>query len=257
YIMEIPRDMPPSHQFFLDETGDHGLTSIDERFPLFLLAGCLFSEESYTKVSNELNQLKSDIFDSTDVILHSRDIRKCEGAFQVLFDLEIKKRFYERLNQILFEADFKIIAASIDKKKHLEKYGPSADDPYKISLSYILERLVFCTDNGKSTTNTVGITIERRGKKEDGQLLAHYNRVSDKGTFYVNSPRFKSRVVSFEMKLKRENILGLQIADLCAYPLARHMLNTGEPYIPYEIISKKLYCNSKGETNGYGLKSFP
>ncbi|GAH52281.1 unnamed protein product [marine sediment metagenome] len=56
---------------------------------------------------------------------------------------------------------------------------------------------------------------------------------------------------------KRENIVGLQIADLCAYPLARHLLNPEEPYIPFKIIEKKIYCNRSGEYDGWGLKLFP
>lgn len=56
---------------------------------------------------------------------------------------------------------------------------------------------------------------------------------------------------------KRENHGGLQIADLCAYPLARHVLNSKEPYIPFKIIKNKLYKSGKGEIKGYGLKVFP
>lgn len=38
------------YQFFLDETGDHGLTFIDDNFPIFLLAGCLFEDSDYQTV---------------------------------------------------------------------------------------------------------------------------------------------------------------------------------------------------------------
>lgn len=31
------------------------------------------------------------------------------------------------------------------------------------------------------------------------------------------------------------------------YPLARHLLNSGKPYIPFRIIEEKIYCNKKGE----------
>lgn len=56
---------------------------------------------------------------------------------------------------------------------------------------------------------------------------------------------------------KRENIIGLQVADLCAYPIARHVLNAQEPYIPYQVIANKLYRNNRGKTTGCGLKVFP
>ncbi len=39
------------------------------------------------------------------VILHSRDIRKCDKEFKILFDLDIKKQFYEDLYAIMGQKD--------------------------------------------------------------------------------------------------------------------------------------------------------
>ena len=242
--------------FFMDETGDHGLTFIDENFPIFLLAGCLFESEEYEKITREIHDFKQEFFNTTEVILHSRDIRKCEGAFQILFNLELKKKFYERLNSIISNANFTTIAVAIDKKKHIEKYGKIAGDPYTICLSYILERLVFSTDQNHEAS-TVSITIEKRGKKEDKQLLSHYNSVTDRGTYHVNANRFKQRIADFSMMAKKDNNVGLQIADLCAYPIARHILNSEEPYVPFKIIENKFRKGSNGKIEGFGLKVFP
>ena len=243
------------HHFFLDETGDHGLAFIDESFPIFLLAGCLFEDDEYQGVCKKINELKMEFFKTNEVILHSRDIRKCEGAFQILFDLEIKKEFYEKLNEIISNAKFTIISVAIDKQKYIERYGKIADDPYTICLSYILERLIFCTDHNQDST--VSITIEKRGRKEDAQLLAHYNTITDRGTYHVISKRFKKRISNFMMRSKKDNDIGVQIADLCAYPIARHVLNSNEPYIPFKIIEEKIRKNVDGEIDGYGLKIFP
>lgn len=247
--------MSAQYSFFMDETGDHGLSFIDENFPIFLLAGCLFEESEYAKMTDEINGLKQEFFSTTEVILHSRDIRKCDGAFQILFDLELKKRFYERLNSIISSTTFTIIAVAIDKKKHIERYGKGARNPYTLCLSYILERLIFCTD--ADNDNKVSIVIEKRGKKEDAQLLSHYNATIDRGTYHVSAARFKNRIENFTPRNKRENDIGLQIADLCAYPIARHILNSEEPYIPFKIIETKLRSNGKGKTDGFGLKIFP
>jgi len=241
-------------KFFLDETGDHALSSVDESFPLFLLAGCLFAEEELIRVEGEINELKQIFFGSQAVILHSREIRKCEGAFQVLFDLELKREFYERLNKILKSAQFTVIGAGIQKKRFIEKYGPLADNPYSISLSFILERMTYCLKNSNSQ---VSIEIEKRGHREDRQLVDHYNKLLDCGTAFVTSEKFKKRINDFSFRAKRENVIGLQIADLCAYPLARHVLSSQVPYIPYTIIEDKIYCDERGKIDGYGLKIFP
>lgn len=103
----------------------------------------------------------------------------------------------------------------------------------------------------------VDIKAEERGRKEDTMLLAHYNAIKDRGTYYVSGDRMSQRLKSFKFFSKRDNRIGLQVADLCAYPLAQHVLNPQVPYIPFDIIKNKIYCNRKGEFMGWGLKQFP
>lgn len=254
--MQMSQNVGDKYYFFLDETGDHSLSFIDQNFPLFLLAGCLFRERELIKIEDEINNFKREFFSTSEVILHSREIRKCEGVFQILFDLKIKEEFYKKLNNIIAGVDFFIIGAGVDKEEHIKKYGKGAENPYVISLSFVLERLIFCLDE-RASSAVVDIKIEKRGKKEDGQLLDQFNLILDRGTYYVDSQRLKSRISDFEFFLKKDNIIGLQIADLCAYPLARYILNPKEPYIPFQIIQKKLYCGRSGKDDGYGLKVFP
>ncbi|MDP2638836.1 MAG: DUF3800 domain-containing protein [Candidatus Azambacteria bacterium] len=244
------------YYLFLDETGDHGLSFVDKNFPLFLLAGCLFEDAELTKIEKEINKFKTEFFKTTSVILHSRDIRKCDGPFQILFDLELKKKFYEKLDEIMSRANFTIIGSGVNKEEHIKKYGRGAENPYILSLSFIMERLIFCLDK-KEDKSIADVQIEKRGRKEDQQLLNQYNKILDNGTYYVTPDRLKNKIGKFDSFLKRENIIGLQIADLCAYPLARHILNPPEPYPPFNIIKSKIYCDGNGKFDGYGLKIFP
>lgn len=240
----------------MDETGDHGLSFVDPNFSLFLLCGVLFEEKELIKLNNRISDFKKEFFNTDEVILHSKDIRKCDKAFQILFNLDIKKNFYESLTQILSNSKFIIIGSGVDKERHIKKYGKSAKDPYNISLSFVIERLIFCLDKLDSNC-TVDIKIEKRGRKEDQQLLDEYNTIYDRGTYFVQPERIKNKINKFEFNDKKDNIVGLQIADLCAYPLARHILFPNEPYITFNIIEPKIYCDKKGTVNGFGLKIFP
>ena len=245
-----------NYSFFLDETGDHGLSYVDKNFPLFLLCGCLFREDHLKEVENNINAFKQRYFKTESVILHSREIRKCEGAFQILFDMGIKAAFYEDLNRILDEGKYIIIGAAVNKEEHIKKYGKGARDPYALSLSFILERLVFYLQKTDKSA-TIEVLVEERGKKEDGMLQAHFNSVLDRGTYYVSAAAFRKLIRKFKFHSKRENIIGLQAADLCAYPLARHIISPDEPYVPFGIIKGKIYSDSKGRYKGWGLKVFP
>ncbi|MDD5686363.1 MAG: hypothetical protein PHE88_00825 [Elusimicrobia bacterium] len=35
------------------------------------------------------------------------------------------------------------------------------------------------------------------------------------------------------------------------------LINPKEPYIPFNIIEEKIYCDKKGKYDGWGLKLFP
>lgn len=238
---------------FLDETGDHGLNNIDPNFPLFLLCGCLFEEADLDEFQKRMNAIKTKYWGTEDVIFHSRDIRKCEGPFTNLFDLTIKESFFNELNEVMDSSKFIIITAAINKEEHLKKYAGQAQDPYDVSLSFIMERLVYYTDDFQAPP-IAHLVFEKRGKKEDSGLLAHFNSIRDKGTFYVNADRMKKRISGCEFLTKAQNIIGLQCADLCAYPLARSLILKGQPSKAAEILQKKIY-NKGGKV--YGMKVFP
>jgi len=101
------------------------------------------------------------------------------------------------------------------------------------------------------------IKAEVRGRKEDEMLIAHFNSILDGGTYYVSRARMQKRKPSFKFCGKKDNVIGLQIADLTAYPLARHLLNPKEPYQPFNIVKGKIYADKKGKSSGWGLKVFP
>lgn len=241
---------------FIDESGDRSLNNINPDFPIFALLGLIISEEDYLKVTNEINDFKIKYFKTQKVILHSREIRKCEGSFSLLFDLKIKEQFYKDLNSIISNSNFALVSSAILKQKHVEQYGKLADDPYEIALTFVLERVLFELDARKIESKT-NIIIESRGKKEDQLLSKRYNELLYKGSGVVTSDRFVNKYnEELNFKRKYQNDIGLQLADLCAYPIARHVLLPEEPYPSFEIIKNKIR-NNKGKMEGYGIKIFP
>lgn len=240
------------HLLFIDESGDHGLSYIDPNFPVFVLCGIFFENTEYQKFRDVLNNFKTEFWSSKEVVLHSRDIRKCEKEFSILFDLKLKERFYQNLNSIIRDADFKIITVAINKEEYIKKYGKLSNDPYEISLSFLLERSIFCLDNKRQ--KSLKIIIEKRGKKEDNSLNSHFNRIYANGTYYLNSDRMKQYDLSVEFKNKFENINGLQLADLVAYPIAKYIIKKEAVNFAFELIEDKIY--SKGDKK-HGIKVFP
>jgi hypothetical protein len=240
------------YHLFIDESGDHGLGNIDEDFPVFVLCGVILSEASYLKISAEIDQLKRMFWQEKKVIFHSRDIRKCDKEFQILLNLEIKKSFYDQLNKIIADGDYSIIASAIDKTKFIQEYG-KLSDVYSVAFSFIIERAIFYMDEQPKPA-TIEITVEKRGRKEDDSLLKDYNEVYERGTYFVQSKRIKNYKPKFHFKAKKENLNGLQLADLLAYPIARYVIDKERANPSYEVFKNKFYGI---EANQHGLKVFP
>ena len=238
---------------FLDESGDHGLKSIDQSFPIFLLCGILISEENYNLIRKEINDIKLNFWKNKNVIFHSRDIRKCNNEFQILFDLNIKNNFYTAINNLVEKPLYKIIAASINKTAFIKKYGKLEDDVYEISLSFIIERTVFCLDS-LGNCGELEVIIEKRGKKEDRKLAEHIQKVKQVGTYFVSSERLQNYGFKSKFSWKTENINGLQLSDLIAYPIARKILNPNGVNLSFDRFKENFY---KKGGKVYGLKEFP
>lgn len=68
---------------FLDESGDHGLVKIDPGFPVFTLCGVIINHDSYVALNQAVKEIKEKFWGKKNVILHSRDIRKCEKEFSI------------------------------------------------------------------------------------------------------------------------------------------------------------------------------
>ncbi len=242
------------YHLFIDESGDHGLTTLNPEFPVFLLCGILASSEEYANIREMMNKLKHDIWDNKEVIFHSRDIRKCEKEFQVLFDMELKRKFYEKLNLIIREGKYTVIAPAIRKDNYIKRYGRLSNDVYELALSFIIERTIFCLDGIYSINKQIEIVIEKRGKAEDKKLEEHFQRLLARGTGFVTSERLKDYSLSIIIKNKRENINGLQLADLIAYPAARYVMEPKRANPAFEAFENKIYCKNGKR---YGLKIFP
>ena len=224
-------------------------------FPIFTLCGILIRNDRIAYVEEQLNNLKQMFWGDRKIILHSRDIRKCQNGFEKLFDLDVKQRFYEVVNQLLSQRDiYVIVSCSILKEPYIRQFG-KLNDVYGLSLSFILERAIFCIDNQCSEKNgCITAIVERRGKREDRNLRNYYHQLLEKGTYWVTTDRMKDRMDRLDFKWKTDDVAGLQIADLIAYPLTRYVLNPKAVNPAYDVLKENIF---REDDKLMGLKIFP
>ncbi|MAU52273.1 MAG: hypothetical protein CMN17_07825 [Roseovarius sp.] len=243
--------MPEFSDFivYADESGDHGMVSIDPQYPVFALVFCVMRKADYHGVIvPAMQQFKFDIWGHDSVVLHEHEIRKSLGPFGILrTDPALRARFFDGLNGLIEAAPMTIFASVIDKQAHRAKYV-NPWNPYEIAMHFCMERLHEMLTRERQHGKTVHIVFESRGAKEDRELELEFRRIvgndSHWGYRRHDFSRFDFQPVFMP---KAANSSGLQLADLTARPIALSRLRRGQPNRAFEIIRPKLG----------GLKCFP
>lgn len=243
------------YHLYIDECGDQNLETFSPTFPIFTLCGILVRDDKVSLLEEQIRALKQEFWGDRQIILHSRDIRKCQNGFEILFDLNVKRHFYEVVNRLLGQQDvYVIVSCSILKEPYIRQFG-KLNDVYGQSLSFVLERAIFCVDNHcKDGTGRISAIVERRGKREDRNLQNYYEQLLEKGTYWVTAERMKNRMTCLDFKWKNDDIAGLQIADMIAYPLTRHVLNPQAVNLAYDVLEANIF---KENDKLMGLKIYP
>ena len=241
----MERQSKSKYYLFIDECGDHNLDKYDPSFPIFTLCGILVSRKNLNALNKAFENLKTEIFGAADIVIHSVEIRKWRGAFLCLKDETLRIKFFEGIERILSQHDAYVIVSCTILKEQLSKFciRGEEDDVYGLSLSYLIERSIFCVDN-KETNAEISIVVERRGKKEDSKLLNYYNGLRNRGTKWVTAERLRSRIGGFGFNFKSDNIIGLQIADLIAYPITTHFLHPERPNRSYDAVKHNIFSDN-------------
>jgi len=248
-----PQNIPfGDYLVFVDESGDHSLESINQDFPIFVLAFCIVKKDDYRLQSvPALQQLKMTHFGHDQVILHEHDIRKRKGPFAMLMREDRRDAFMGDMNTLIDGMPFTIISCVIQKEAHKAKYI-HPQHPYKLSMEFGLERVVrFLEGNGQAGKLTHTI-VESRGKKEDDDLELEFRRICD-------GQNYRQRTFPLDVVFahKQTNCSGLQLADLVARPIGRHIMAPDQPNRAWDLIEPKLFRSAQGKVDGYGLKRFP
>lgn len=230
---------------YVDESGDHGPVSVE--YPIFVLAFCLFDKDSYAEsVTTAVQSLKFKYFGHDTVVLHEREIRKSSGPFSILQNSLVRRQFIADLNTVIAGAEFTIIAAAIRK----DKYRGTAN-VYHLAMKFGLERIaIHC--GLISEGPKLHFVCESRGRSEDRNLELEFRRICDGDNH--RRVRMPCRVL---FAGKERCHAGMELADLIARPIGRHILDPDQKNRAWEILEPKFRRDPSGDIQGWGLKVFP
>lgn len=98
------------------------------------------------------------------------------------------------------------------------------------------------------------IMSEMRGKQQDQNLLNYYNKLRDIGTHWVTLERLQAHIRKFDFLSKKQNVTGLQLAYLIAYPITQYLLYPDRVNFAYDIVKNNIYVS---DGKKLGLKVIP
>ena len=134
-----------------------------------------------------------------------------------------------------------------------KRYGANAIDPYRLGLRVMVELL--CDAAGPAAGSGT-IIVEKRGEFLDRDVEDTWTMLRTRGSLYAKADVIRETIKALELRDKKENITGLQLADLVITPIGRHIL--GKPdKDDWRIVEQKLRRGPDGHTNNYGLIVFP
>ncbi len=245
---------------YVDESGDHSLTSINPDYPVFVLAFCIFHKRHYAeRIIPSVEKFKFNYFGHDAIVLHEHEIRKQTGDFVMLTDQALRVSFMNDFSRIMEVNNFVVVACVIDKECLKETKSPEegGQNPYHIALDFCLDGLYDFLEEKNQLGRRTHVLVECRGKKEDKELELEFRRLCD-----GNQRKGVSLPFDVVFLDKRTNAVGLQLADLIARPIGIHYLRPNQDNRAFEIIKNKILCRGGrqqlGEDyEGYGLKFVP
>ena len=238
---------------YVDESGDHGLETIDPNYPVFVLSFCVFHKKHYSQVVvPAIEAFKFGHFGHDLIVLHETDIRKEKGNFRFK-NREHKQSFIDELTRLIESHNFILIGCVIDKQRLRER----TENPYHLALGFCLETLYELMQEKRQHALKTHVIVEMRGKKEDRDLELEFRRICDgENKLGIELP---FQIVFAD---KKTNSSGLQMADLVARPIGLSVAKPHGNNRAFEVLKQKFFCSGGRKQvgmgfEGWGLKIYP
>lgn len=237
---------------YVDESGDIGMDNFDPAYPIFALCAAVYQQDDYFNHDLQaLSRLKFKHWWHDAVVFHSHKIRNKLAPFDILKEPAVARALVEDISHFFAASKATLIAAAIDKPRHKAQYA-APQHPYDLALKFVLERSCKHLAELLNADDEVMFVFEKRGKQEDKLLAAKFHEIAAGANFWGGRMPFR---LSFAAK--EENITGLQIADLAAYPIARYAETRNDERKDWQAIKARIRTGPNGVIDGWGLKIFP
>ncbi len=225
------RPSRPDYRMYIDEVGNPGLGHSDHPNNQYLsLTGVLLKLAYEPIIERGMNELKLKYFGSSNLVFHRSEVERGSGIFKPLLDPQTRQTFNQELLAMLKAWKFVLITVCIDKVAGYQKHTNRSYEPYHYGLAILLEHYASFLEEIRSVGD---VLAEARSNTADIKLKKEFERLWQRG---AKSNRLQRLLTSKHLKIKPKtnNDVGLQSADLLAYPSQQEILMTNN--LPAQIV---------------------
>lgn len=207
-------------RLFIDEVGNDDVKSPSERF-LSLTGITTKCDADERQITPEIERLKTELFGhdplSNLVVLHRREIVRCEAPFEGLRDAQKNEEWERKILHLIENLPYIATTVFIDKLEHSNRYQKWLFNPYHYCLTNLVERFVLWLNRHDLVGDVVA---EQRYKQLDKKLKSAFAYIYDHGTTNISASLVQRCLTSREIKLepKSANCCGLQLVDMIGHP---------------------------------------
>jgi hypothetical protein len=255
---------PYAYTLYLDESGDHGIMKLHLDYPVLARCGIAVAQTyDAQRLGPAVDEFKVEHFGTASIGLHYRALAQKAGPFRFLQDGARAWAFEQAMGRFVAGLDVGVFGAVVNKREYVAQHGRTRPvdaylphNLYHMALDFVLERfLKFLEERGATPGRVVA---ESRGAKEDAELTAEYEELQVRGTQFVAAERFRRMLVpEMEFADKKAGLAGLELADLCAAPMATQVLKWGTASPVWDAMVPKIWVGAYPKRGSVGLKVYP
>lgn len=203
------------YSMYLDEA------NVAPKNPYFCLGGIIVKRSIYEdQMIDDINELKKKHFADTSIIFHYTEMKKNKGTFQVLKDGAIRTNFWNDFNNTLRNIDFTTLGVYIEMDKFKEIYNFKNNRHYEYAFVHIVNNFILFLKANKGMGN---IIVESRQWIENADIQEVFQHILNCGTDIYSSEECKKYLSTIGFITKKDNCVGLQIADFVPDTIVRHL----------------------------------
>lgn len=223
---------------FLDEANVTGTN------PFFCLGGIIIKRDEYENVLiPAINNLKIKYFSNTSVLFHYTDMKKNKGDFNILLDGNTRSNFWHEFNTVLNNIDFATIGTYLEYKTFQEAFKPAKNKHYAVAFIDLMNNYITYLREQKAMGS---IVLESRQWKENADIQEVFHNILIAGTDLYLPKECSKYLSTIGFIVKKDNCIGLQIADFVPDSFMRNINNSKNFYnVSNNFISKMASVSGK------------